>query len=120
MIVHKQLTFRPPVPIIVRGWRGEPVAMLLHALENNGKIAIVGGLQGSQTIGLPISDCFRHDPEVLEQLMVAHNCNDASGLNCIYEAWRNKSLELPVDSAIDSTHDQEHVARPEGPPAGSE
>lgn len=120
MIVQEARKFSPPIQIIVRGWRGEPVPMLLYSLENGGKVAIVGGIEGRQTIGLPIGDCFPYDPEVLERLRVAHGCNDSSGLSHIYEAWRNKNIEFPVDSAIDSTHGQAHVAHPERPEDCSE
>lgn len=120
MVIQDAKQFRPPVKVIVRGWHDEPVEMLLHGIDYRGKTAQVGGLNGRQTIGLPVGDCFRHSPEVLEELMVAHNCNDRATLRKLYETWRNKHIELVEPVAIDSTHDQEHVAHLERPATRSE
>jgi hypothetical protein len=111
---------QPNSPVVVRSWGDEPVELFLYTIENNGNTGIVGRPDGRHRIGVPIQDIYPMDAQMCELTRTAYASTRLSELQELYEAWRNKYLELVEPIAIDSTHDQAHVAHPESPAGGIE
>ena len=103
----------PESRVIVRGWGGEPVDLVVHRTENKGKTVIVGRNGGTRTVGLPSGDVFRFDAPIFAKLRAAFDAGRTTELQAIYaDLEKNKSCNLILD-AIDSSHDQERLAHPE-------
>ena len=106
-------------PVIVRGYRGEPVKLVAHAFDALKNRVFVGKPNAKNPISLPVALVFDFDQRVFELLTRAHKSGDMSRLNSLYDDVAvDEIICIKYKDNIPSVHDQERVTDSRNSPEG--
>jgi hypothetical protein len=91
-----KLSISPKKRVIVQSWGGEPVALMLHAIDTTGDIAFVGDESARRPIGIPVDQVFVFSEDMMRRLKTAYESGDPSLSESVYADAKDYCIRYQI------------------------